>query len=199
MTLAEIFLLLLFVVWYGYTTKTRHDSLAIQKEQLRILQKENERLARDRSSRDQQITKLERELRLWHEVTGLGEPPSVVSEICRSSPKCDENDNVLVHASARGGQISMKVLREPPGLSKWLAEPGRSNPPVGVEISDPVMVQGFLDAIRSYYSTALINRKICRFDYRLDYETKDDYYDAREKFEKYFYPAKVTRVTGRSQ
>ncbi|MBI3952082.1 MAG: hypothetical protein HY314_16670 [Acidobacteria bacterium] len=57
------------------------------------------------------------------------------------------------------------------------------------------MIQAFLAGVRDYYSSnAKVNGTECRFDYRLTYESKEDYYDGRELFERYFYPAGLSRT-----
>lgn len=199
MTLAETFLLLLFVVWYGHTAILRQDPVARMKERLAWLEKENESLTKKLKQANNKIADLERRLELWHQLTGFDNPPTPEEiiewrkEACRSHPKCEQN-NVLVHASVVWGQISMKLLTESPKLSKWLADSGRPRPAVGVAIADRAMIQGFLDAVRDYYANERVNGSECRFDYRLTYGSKEDYYDGRELFEQYFYPAGLSRT-----
>lgn len=200
MTLAETFLLLLFVIWYGHTAILRQDPVARMKERLAWLEKENERLNKELKQANDQIADLKFRLELWRKLTGFENPPTPPElaewrkEACRSHPKCEQN-NVLVHASVVRGQVSMVWLTESPKLSKWLAESGRPRPPIGVRITDMRMIQTLLDRVRDYCSSnAKVNGTECRFDYRLTYESKEDYYDGRELFERYFYPAGLSRA-----
>jgi hypothetical protein len=198
MTLAETFLLLLFVVWYGYTTiPDSRRMVAVIEERLARIEKENERLARELKQANGRIADLESLLKQWEALTGFDNPPSPdvfgdwIKEACRSHPKCEQN-NVLVHASVVRGQVSMVWLTESPKLSESLAKSGRPHPTVGVRITDMKMIQAFLDGVRDYYSSnPTKDGTECRFDYRLTYESKEDYYDGRELFEHYFYPAAI--------
>jgi hypothetical protein len=53
-----------------------------------------------------------------------------------------------------------------------------------------------LDQIVSFIQDVYQHEKDhkCRFDYRLQYATDNDYRKAREGFEKYFYPEKMIRT-----
>ncbi|MEM4283835.1 MAG: hypothetical protein QXS96_05025 [Candidatus Caldarchaeum sp.] len=199
MTLAETFLLVLFVIWYGHTAILRQDPLAPIMERLARLEKENERLTKELKQANDQVADLKRRLELWHRLTGFENPPTPEEfiewrkEACRSHPKCEQN-NVLVHASVVQGQASMVLLTESPRLSKWLRDSGRPRPPTGVRITDMRTIQAFLDAVRDYYANERAHGAECRFDYRLTYGSKEDYYDGRELFERYFYPAGLSRT-----
>jgi hypothetical protein len=209
MTLAETFLLLLFVIWYGHTTIIRQDPIAHLKERLKRVEQENERLAKELRQANNQIADLRSRLEFWRQawygVFPSIEPtvpltPEKIAELrkeaCRSHPKCEQN-NVLVHASVVGGQISMMLLTESPNFSKWLEDSGRARLPAGVWITDVKKIYAFLTAVRDYYARAKEMGSECRFDYRLTYESKEDYYDGRELFERYFYPMGLSRTRTR--
>ena len=205
MTLAEIFLLLLFVVWYGYTDILNPDPYARIKEQIVRLEKENKELKKKLREANDQIADLQRRLDLWHQLTGFEIPPSLSEliewrkEACRSFPKCDEN-NILVHVSVIRGRISMVWLTESPELSQWLSKKRLPKPQIGVPITDQRIIRTLLKGVRDYYSyRKATNGTECRFDYRLTYESKEDYYDGRELFEHYFYPAGIVRTNAVEQ
>jgi hypothetical protein len=199
MTLAETFLLLLFVVWYGHSAILNKDPDAIMKERLAWFEKENERLNKGLKQTNDQLADLKFRLDLWRKLTGFETPPTPGEidkwrkEACRSHRKC-EHDNVLVHASVVQGQISIVWLTESPKLSKWLADSGRPRPTIGVRITDMRTIQAVLAGVREYYSNTKVDETECRFDYQLTYQSKEDYHDGRELFEHYFYPARLSRV-----
>ena len=76
MTLAEIFLLLLFVVWYGHTAILRSDPVAQMKEKLARLERENEQLTTELKKANEDIVELRNRLDIWHQLTGFENPPS---------------------------------------------------------------------------------------------------------------------------
>jgi len=200
MTLAEIFLLLMFVIWFGYSTILGNpDENALLKEQLNRLQNENERLSIELKQAKNAIDDLQRRLDIWRNLTGFDDPPSStkfqewVKEACRSNPKCEEN-NVLVHATVVKGQISMELLTQSLRLSEWFKNKGYALPKVNVNITDLNIIKTFLDRVRDFNSSTNVEGTECRFDYRLTYGSKEDYYDGRELFERYFYPAGLSRA-----
>src|ERR1039458_10103554 len=77
-----------------------------------------------------------------------------------------------------------------------LRSSGHTIPGTGVAIEDGTAIRGFLEAVRAYYRSAPSGGRECRFDYRLSYQSKEDYFDGREMFEAYFYPAGLHRVGG---
>jgi hypothetical protein len=197
MTLAETFLLLLFVVWYGYTSILGNlDSNARIKEQLERFIKENKQLKNEINQTQEQIAALKRRLDLWHRITGFDNPPSISEltewrkEACRSHPKCS-NDNVLIHAYVCKGKQWIVLETESPELKQWIGDAGYNLPPIGVPITNPERIQAFLSMIQDYYTAKKKEDDECRFDYYLTYESKEDYYDGRELFEHYFYPARL--------
>lgn len=200
MTLAEIFLLVMFVIWSGYSTILGNpDERALIKEQLNRLQNENEKLSKELKQAKNTIDDLQKRLDIWRNLTGFDDPPSStkfqewVKEACRSNPKCEEN-NVLVHATVVRGQISMELLAQSPRLSEWFKNKGYALPKVNVNITDLNIIKTFLDRVRDFNLSTKVEGTECRFDYRLTYGSKEDYYDGRELFERYFYPAGLSRA-----
>ena len=207
MTLAEIFLLLLFVVWYGHTAILRQDPVARMKERLAVLETENERINKELKRANDQIAELRSQVDLWRKYTGLENPPKAEplaqsrnenskapakQGSGRGKPKCQEN-NVVVSASAVHGHFSVAWLAQSPELSRFLADSGRPQPNVGSPLTDRKTIQAFLDGVAAYYSSKKANE--CRFDYRLTFASKEDYFDGREYFEHYFSPSGRSRFT----
>ena len=200
MTLAEIFLLITFVIWYGYSTILKNPKdAAYLEEQLQRIQKENDKLSSELSDTKKVNAELERRLEIWRKQTGFVNPPSeqelreFVKDAGRGSPKC-EDDNILIHATVVDGKISIKRLIESPSLSRWFSKRGYSLPMLSSTITDRKEIDTFLNEMYHFYSDSNREGPKCRFDYSLTYASKEDYYDAREYFERYFYPAKINRV-----
>jgi hypothetical protein len=169
MTLAEMFLLLLLLVWYGHATSSRQvRDLEAQLASFRLL---GERLAQA----DLKIASLEGQL-----------------ESCRSHRKCEEN-NVLIKASIVRGHISVQLLKSSK-FSQWMRDSGHPEPALDHSITDRLQIETLLKNIGDYYRDERKGGMGCRFDYDMTYQTKEDYYDGRELFERYFYPATLNRV-----
>jgi len=109
------------------------------------------------------------------------------------NPKCDEN-NVLVHATVVKGKISMNLLTQTSRLSEWFENKRYTLPKINANITDFNTIKTFLDRVRGFYSSTNMEGTEYRFDYRLTYGPKEDDYDGRELFERYFYPAGLSRV-----
>ncbi|SLM49871.1 protein of unknown function [Nitrospira japonica] len=93
-----------------------------------------------------------------------------------------QKDNVLIEASIQNGEESIRVIGDiPSGLDTSLAK--------GEYTSDLDQIVPFMQDVYQYEK----DRK-CRFNYRLQYVTDNDYRKARERFEKYFFPEKMTKV-----
>lgn len=93
-----------------------------------------------------------------------------------------QKDNVLIEASIHNGEESIRVIGEVPSdLDTNLAK--------GEFTSDLDQIVPFMQDVYQYEK----DRK-CRFNYRLQYATDNDYRKARERFEKYFFPEKMTKI-----
>lgn len=193
MTLAEIFLLLLFVVWYG----TKPRPLIVP--DTAVLKDENQKLSSELARNAIEMAELRQQLEQWHRLTGFKNPPSPEAlddwrgGAGRSYGRCEEN-NVLVKVSVVEGSMSLRWLQTSPKLSKWLTESRLPNPSIGVRITDRHAINSLLGEIRDYYRHEKAAGTPCRFDYDMTYATKEDYFDGRELFEPYFYPHALTRV-----
>jgi len=201
MTLAEIFLLLLFVVWYGHTPIMGPGEIARLKEQVDRLEKENQYLKNNLRDAREEISDLKWRLEWWRRVfptidttiEGKGTPEEVRNEAGRGFRRCQDS-NVLIRASVIRGQQSMVWITESPQLTQWITSTGRARPKFGVRLTDPKEIDAFLALIWDYYQNRREIGSECRFDYLLTYETKEDYYDGRERFEKFFYPSGISRL-----
>ncbi len=87
----------------------------------------------------------------------------------------------------------MAVVGESRKLDKWAAAAGVALPAVRREMRDWEGIRRYLTGVREFYRWEEQNAKPCRFDYRMTYQTKADYYDARETFERAFYAAGISR------
>lgn len=199
MTLAEVFLLLLFVVWYAQPPELG-DQVPVLEAELARLKRENQILANDLRDARNEISDLKQRLDWWRREfptivdLELKTPPGVASkEAGRGFRRC-QDDNVLIHASVIRGQVSIVWVTTSPNFSDWFSQSGRPRPNVNTRITDRNQILSILAGIRDYYQSAKENTPECRFDYRLTYETKEDYYDGRELFERYLYPAGINRT-----
>jgi hypothetical protein len=196
MTLAETFLLLLFVIWSGAAEDhtTTPPEMLIQQ-----LREENEALKNDKNRLEASLSDLTKRLEFWR--THFGELPQsekdlprILQALGRGKPPCQEPDNMLVAASVVDGKVSLKVLTPCPDLKKALLNRGIDFSP-GVELSDPASIDRVLVAAREFRRIIDQKPRECRFDYRLIFSSYKDYYEGREKFEKVFYTAGRTRLT----
>ncbi|NLT68656.1 MAG: hypothetical protein GXX84_18835 [Acidobacteria bacterium] len=198
-TLAEIFLLLLFVVWYGFSSELRFDPRARMIEQISRLEKENVRLKKELKDETKKVADLERRLRFWHELFPdvpdnqdgfMLDSREVCKEACRGFGECNRGNNILIEASVIRGQMSMVLLSMDETLSNWFRSSGRHIPEMNVAIVDHAQIRKFLEDVSAYYSAVTRSGgKKCRYDYRLKHLSKEDYYDGRKLFERIFYPA----------
>lgn len=199
MTLAEIFLLLLFVVWYGHRPIIGSDEPARLKGEADRLEKENQSLKNELRDAENKASDLKQRLDWWRRVSPtitdleLNTPSEVArGEIGRGFRRCQDH-NVLIRASVIRGQQSIMWITDSPQLSQWITSTGHARPKFGVWLIDPDEIDSFLALIRDYYQHSRSMRIQCRFDYQLTYDTKEDYYDGRERFERFFYPYKPIR------
>jgi hypothetical protein len=200
MTLAETFLLLLFAVWYGLAkdiTARPPSLLELKVKDLedKVRQLEGEIAAERRRNED-----LREALKFWRGHYNIDIPKTqeevkrFLADAGRGFPRCQEN-NVLVRATVSEGQMKLEVVGESPDLAQFLAASGMRTPEAGTVLADRRAIQTFLTGMSSYYSKRRSDgAKQCRFDYRLRYVTKGDYFDGRELFENYFYPARITKL-----
>jgi TolA-binding protein len=105
-----------------------------------------------------------------------------VESLKRGYALCQKDNNTLIEATVRNGEETLQVIGEiPSDLVVNLVK--------GEETSDLDQIVLFMQDVYQYE----IDHK-CRFNYRLKYATDNDYRKAREAFEKYFYPEKMSRT-----
>lgn len=199
MTLAETFLLLLFVVWFSVAKDGGPDDPSVLKIMVAELQKKVDSLNTELAEEKNKNQDLKERLDFWAKNFGMGIPGTMeeVRQLCREAgrghPKCQEN-NVLVQVAVVRGQTKMEVVAKSAALAQFLAASGISTPTVGTVTADPRAVETFLAGVSDFYKARSAANTECRFDYRLTYATKEDYFDGRELFEKYFYAARINQV-----
>src|SRR5216684_2932658 len=119
MTLAETFLLLVFVIWYGVVPNTRVHTADTTPPEVLIahLQKENAELKAQVEKLQDELTDMNRRLAWWRirfpdlKIPGSEkELEALRSELGRGKPACLPGDNVLVAVSVVEGHVSLKVL-----------------------------------------------------------------------------------------
>jgi hypothetical protein len=195
MTIAEVFLLLMFVVWLGATITGKPGKgtvqAAILEKQLEHREVELLRLReQDKELRDTiealrimvgaDSTKLDELIRAYKQRIA-----DVQEAAKRGKPKCVD-DNVLVAVEAAHGGAKTVVATRDSTVLDWIAKRG-VDASTGDEISE-TMSSHLFEATQAWYAT-----RDCRFDYRLSYVTPEDYHRARETFEVLYYPAGIRR------
>jgi hypothetical protein len=198
MTLAEIFLLILFVVWYRQGAGQGGDWQKIAEERQQQIAKLNSQL----EEQNTQIAELRKIRDFWEENFGVSPPASEPElsaallnskgqrfrqDMARGFPRC-EDDNLLAEVSVQHGATEVRV-KEPVKMIRETTSISMPNP--GDLLTDPQPINAFLDSVLRFYDGRASK---CRFDYKFTYVTKEDYYDGREKFEKYFYSAGLKGV-----
>jgi len=204
MTLAEIFLLMLFVIWLGYSNEIDEQrDYAALKERVIKLEKQNEELQKLNRKANKKIADLEKRIeylrKQWKDLTGFDSPPTKdillkwAKEVAnRGKPKCQE-ENVLIKAEVLNGRKTITVVGDCPELIAWLSEHKRYKPKKGVRITDSSQVKNFVQSILLFYAYKKQRNDDCRFDYVLYWQTDNDYRNGRQYFEQYFYPAGIKR------
>jgi hypothetical protein len=185
MTLAETFLLLVFMLWYVNRPKLPVDPPT----PIGFLKAENKRLKEDLARMEAELADVQRRLEWWR--TRFDQPvPGSEEELKRflfdagrGKPKC-QDDNVLVNVSQLDGVITMTVLADCPSLREAVLDAVDFRP--GVTITKPEVIDAVLRATRSFRKNG---DQECRFDYRFNYRTHEDYDNVRERFGQYFYTA----------
>ena len=175
---------------------TEATSTASAPKTIEIIQAENERLKAENETLKQQLADLDRRLEFWR--TRFDQPvpgneeelKKFLYEAGRGKPKCQEQ-NTLVSASVIDGNTTITILNEAPFLRTALQEQGITLTP-GASITSQEAISAVLDLTQNPRRPT--DNKECRFDYIFKYRTNDDYHDGNERFERYFYTIRRTRV-----
>ena len=176
MTLAEVFLLLLFVVWIASRAQAGEIDLpglqrkiASLDEQVKQFKKDNEELKAWKVAYERFITGLGYELPKTPDgavlLPGGGNGG-------KDWPACEPGRNRLLQGGVISGELRIRFLREfsPSGIQA-------GSELQGVSAEDTLAkVEGF--QIRSH----------CRFHYRLEFVSNSDYRLGRQRMERVFYP-----------
>jgi hypothetical protein len=200
MTLAETFLLLVFMLWYSIRPRIP----ASVPTTIEVIRAENEELKNQIVALKKQIGDLDdkvkdydRRLEWWKTRFNLPVPGSekelkpILIEAGRGKPKCQDN-NILLEISLIDGVTTLKVLAGSSVLSTALLARHIAFSP-GATVVSPAEVDAVLAESRNYRK-APGPEGDCRFDYRFVFSSDHDYYEGRERFEKYFYSTERRRV-----
>jgi hypothetical protein len=193
MTLAETFLLLVFMLWYSIRPRVVQPP----PKRVEVVMAENEQLKQEMASLKEKLAEIDRRLEWWRmrfnqDVPGSEEEvKQILFEAGRGKPRC-QDDNVLVEIRLIKGAASLQVLADAPKMRAKLAT-HNIDFHVGTILSSPELIDAVLAEARGFRKSPGPDGD-CRFDYRFRYATNDDYYEGRERFEKYFYSAGRQRV-----
>jgi hypothetical protein len=191
MTLAEIFLLLLFLIWWAVAAERAATagpdgtvSAAVLAEQVRNLKVVNQGL-------NKRIEDLQTDLEAIRIMYGAAsaKPTDVkravderISNARRGAPKCVEANTLIEADVVDGATIVRLVATADPTVLISIGNGDTTFRPGQVLAGDEV--RRFLAGIAVFYA----HNQQCRFDYSLNYRTDTDYRLARTTLEQYFYP-----------
>jgi hypothetical protein len=197
MTLAEVFLLLLIVGWYG----SRLESDQAGREVVtpaQVLAGERDLAVRERERQQQETEALRTRVRelegvldwlgqhlgvqapLRDTASARGALDGYATGMRRGKAACDP-DNVLVHVTGDRESLTV-VLRKPFSVEGTTFAAGQ-------QLSGPQEIERLLGAVQRYYAQRRAAGPGCAFDFTLAWRTDRDYRVARKQFEPYFYPA----------
>ena len=212
MTLAELFLLILFVVWYSHGPGAGPNWEQIAANRQREIETLTSQLDADKG----RIAELEKIEDFWRRNFGVS-PPSTVeqvidalktqegqrvrTELLRGFPRCDQGDNTLLEAALQNGHTELRIRQSigSESLQQWAYSTGVTLPSVGAALTGDEAVETFLSTLERFYSHAKAMSRPCRFDYRLRWTTDADYRIGRERLERYLYPAGIVAAAGNEQ
>ena len=104
-----------------------------------------------------------------------------VDTLKRGYALCQKDDNTLIEARIQNGAETVQVIGGiPSDLAVSMAK--------GDQTTDLEQIVSLIQDVYEYEK----DHK-CRFNYRLKYETDNDYRKGRDGYEKYFYPEKIMR------
>jgi hypothetical protein len=194
MTLAEMFLLFVFLIWYTSAKDNPAGTVGAMQAENERLKKENERLKNTNGQLQAKLDDVAKSLEFWRTRFGQYPPTSerdlatFIQELGRGKPKCQEKQNVLIEAQVVHGQLAIRLVAESPDLYRVAGE-DRSLFAIGKTLDDEREIGRFLRYVREVEAVGGPNNKGCRFDYHLHYATYKDEHDGRERLEDVFYAA----------
>jgi hypothetical protein len=200
MTLAEIFLLLLIVGWYGSRLESEaaggtpgtpaevlQKKLNEANEALRLEDEEHKRLENDIHNLEETLKWLGEHLDPSHHYPPIRDVPSATAAIDaytaglkRGKPIC-EAVNVLIQVVADDDKQTLTILQP--------LVVGNETFAAGQTLTGKQDVDGLLQAVQKYYAERRESGRDCAFDFKLDWRTDHDYRVAKKMFDPYFYPA----------
>jgi hypothetical protein len=197
MSLAEIFLLLVFTVLLVAAHREKTNG-PIEVERLR---QDVRRLDSANASLTHRIDSLEQSLDRKNAIiaalatmssVSIEAPediPGAIAALKRGAKACT-NPNTLVVVRAAAKRLTFRALID---VSAFTVPSGGETISVkeGMVIVEPNLINALLREVRTYGAAAQNN---CRFDYRLEFETAEDYLVARDSLERFMYPERIVRV-----
>ena len=199
MTLAEIFLLLLIVGWYGSRLETEAKGAGPERpyaeiaRELEAAKKQLESSLIEAEAQRRRNDQMQRILDWIAKTINFGAPIDSVdtagkaierarNEARRGKPSC-QSSNVIVDVVSDNDVLKVTLLQSFPGSS------GSYNR--GLVIGSASELDRFLSFVESYYTQKSGDGQDCRFDYSASWRTDSDYRTVRQTFESYFYPAGI--------
>ncbi len=197
MTLAEVFLLLLIVGWYGSrleSEETGREPLTpaeVLEQELKEANHALEQAKQEQQRLENKLHEFERILDWLGEHLGAPRPirdiPSVnvalrdyTFGVKRGKPLC-EAQNTLVHVEADDDRLTV-TLHQPFKVENVSFDANQA-------LTERQEIERFLGSVEKYYSQRRAFGRDCAFDFTLAWRTDHDYRVAKKKFEPYFYPA----------
>ncbi|SRR6266404_139085 len=202
MTLAEMFLLILFVVWYSQGAGAGSEWERIAKER----QAKVDELQKKVQLQQSKVEELERIRDWWRRNFGVDPPASIAEletalrtpqgqqvrqDMARGAPRCDQN-NVLIEVSIQHGTAQVRLRDASPRLEAWTRSVRIRVPSTGNVLTGQQEIGALLGTVSRFYEQQSQQKQPCRFDYKFIWATDEDYRRGRETFEKYFYPAGIS-------
>ena len=202
MTLAEVFLLLLIVGWYGSRLESEEkgsgaDVLAtvpkadFDTSELRRQQAEDSlaQMTSKYNQLDQILDWIAKTAGLAKPIRNLEDAKDALNknsaDARRGRPRC-RTDNVLVDVQADSGPGLVTIRQELRSGGRVYSRGGQLR--LTGEIAE------FLDEVDAFYQTRRNEQRDCVFDFTLTWRTDSDYRRARELFEQHFYPARIRQL-----
>jgi hypothetical protein len=191
MTLAELFLFVLLVTWWSISVPVKAGGIS-PTITIANLQSENQTLKQENGQLRAQVKDLENRvealrLMLNAQGTSIEDFKKALQQhdttLRRGAPACAEQ-NTLVDVRALNSQVQVVIL----GGADVLSQFGKGQWVTSQTLVSKTDIDAFLAAAQAFNLTHK-----CRFDYKLEYTSADDYHDARTRFESYFYPEAIKR------
>jgi hypothetical protein len=190
LSLVEVMLLLLFAAITVHVTDTVEGRQPVADAPRNLDLGSQARLDaateqnRDLEKQLNEMTLLMNEVKLMAGAKGATKDgfQEAIENLKRGYALCQKDSNTLIEASVQNGVETVHVIADIP--SELKVSLGK-----GEQTSDLEEIVSFLQDVYQYEKD-----QSCRFNYRLKYATDNDYRKAREVFERYFYPEKMTRT-----